>query len=405
MTFIRSSVSISASGFTDAISYKTTMIFGHPKVVSHKFISTLKTQIEDLGFTCLCVLSRNLMDTNIPYQYKNDMGYRRCPSPTALDASNRFLYSPETKISPIDAMHYTKLSASNDYDYNTYWVVKIVAQFTPSKPLNSKALKTKSSRTQHLFADPLGESEAEEITFITDFICYLSDLARKNDYDFLSLPWNTSPQDFGLLVSDADSTFFQGEAIDELAKIAGVAEEITLITAEAMNGKISFTQSLEKRVAILSGLPICALDEVRNNISVTAGGLLLLEQLKKNHTKMGIVSGGFTEILSPVIESLGIDYLSANAFEICDHKISGKLSGPVVSRATKAEKLSMWAKNNSIPLSNTIAMGDGSNDLDMLEICGLPVAVGNRPAISHIKNFCSHGSLIPLADLLSPVAV
>jgi phosphoserine phosphatase len=184
-----------------------------------------------------------------------------------------------------------------------------------------------------------------------------------------------------LIVMDVDSTLVQGEVIDLLAERAGCAEEVAKITAAAMRGELDFTASLRERVSLLAGLPAAVLDEVRTGLRLTAGARTLISTLGGLGFKSGIVSGGFVQVIGPLAVSLGIDYVAANELEIVSGKLTGRLSGPVIDRAGKAEALRRFAADAGVPLSQTVAVGDGANDLDMIAAAGLGVAFNAKAVV------------------------
>ena len=184
-----------------------------------------------------------------------------------------------------------------------------------------------------------------------------------------------------LIVMDVDSTLVQGEVIDLLAERAGCADEVAKVTTAAMRGEIDFTASLRERVALLAGLSSDVLDEVRAGLRLTAGARTLISTLGGLGYKSGIVSGGFVQVIGPLAAELGIDYVAANELEIADGKLTGRLSGPVIDRAGKAEALRRFAAAAGVPLSQAVAVGDGANDLDMIAAAGLGVAFNAKPVV------------------------
>lgn len=184
-----------------------------------------------------------------------------------------------------------------------------------------------------------------------------------------------------LIVMDVDSTLVQGEVIDLLAERAGCAAEVAKITAAAMRGELDFTASLRERTSLLAGLSAAVLDEVRAGLRLTAGARTLISTLSGLGFKSGIVSGGFIQVIGPLAAGLGIDYVAANELEIVSGKLTGRLSGPVIDRAGKASALHRFAADAGVPLSQTVAVGDGANDLDMIAAAGLGVAFNAKPAV------------------------
>jgi len=184
-----------------------------------------------------------------------------------------------------------------------------------------------------------------------------------------------------LIVMDVDSTLIQGEVIDLLAARAGCAAEVAKVTAAAMGGELDFTASLRERVALLAGLPAEVLNEVRAGLRLTAGARTLIATLGGLGYKSGIVSGGFIQVIGPLAAELGIGYVAANELEISGGKLTGRLRGPVIDRAGKAEALRRFAADAGVPLSQTVAVGDGANDLDMIAAAGLGVAFNAKPVV------------------------
>jgi phosphoserine phosphatase len=184
-----------------------------------------------------------------------------------------------------------------------------------------------------------------------------------------------------LIVLDVDSTLVRGEVIDELAARAGRAAEVARITAAAMNGELDFEQSLRARVAVLAGLPVGVLDEVREHLVLTPGARTLIRTLQRLGFRCGIVSGGFSQITDPLAAALGLDFAAANTLEVADGKLTGGLVGEVVDRAGKARALARFAGEHGIPLEQTVAVGDGANDLDMLNAAGLGIAFNAKPIV------------------------
>ncbi|MGX5654640.1 phosphoserine phosphatase SerB [Geodermatophilus nigrescens] len=184
-----------------------------------------------------------------------------------------------------------------------------------------------------------------------------------------------------LIVLDVDSTLVRGEVIDELAARAGRAAEVARITAAAMNGELDFAESLRARVATLAGLPVEVLDEVREHLELTPGARTLIRTLQRHGFRCGIVSGGFTQITDPLAASLGLDFAAANTLEVADGRLTGGLVGEIVDRAGKARALARFAGEHGIPLEQTVAVGDGANDLDMLNAAGLGIAFNAKPMV------------------------
>ncbi|MEP7194017.1 MAG: phosphoserine phosphatase SerB [Actinomycetota bacterium] len=184
-----------------------------------------------------------------------------------------------------------------------------------------------------------------------------------------------------LVVMDVDSTLIQDEVIDLLAAHAGKESEVAAVTAAAMRGDLDFAESLRGRVALLAGLPVSVLDEVRAAIRMTAGARTLVRTLKRLGFTVAVVSGGFIEVVGPLATELGIDHAHANRLEIKDGLLTGGLVGEIVDRQGKAEALRRFAAAEHLPMSRTVAIGDGANDLDMLAAAGLGVAFNAKPVV------------------------
>lgn len=184
-----------------------------------------------------------------------------------------------------------------------------------------------------------------------------------------------------LVVLDVDSTLIQQEVIELLAAHCGRESEVAAVTARAMAGELDFEESLRARVATLAGLPASVLDDVREAVQLTPGARTLVRTLKRLGFTVGLVSGGFIEIVGRLAEDLGIDHARANRLEIEDGRLTGRVVGEVVDRAGKARALREFAEQEGLPLSRTVAIGDGANDLDMLDIAGLGVAFNAKPIV------------------------
>ena len=184
-----------------------------------------------------------------------------------------------------------------------------------------------------------------------------------------------------LIVMDVDSTLIQDEVIDLLAARAGCAAEVAKVTEAAMRGDLDFAASLRERVALLAGLDAGVLAEVRATLRLTPGARTLVRTLKRLGYKCGIVSGGFTAVIQPLADELGIDYVAANTLEVTDGTITGKVLDPVIDRDGKTAALRRFAQAAGVPLAQTVAVGDGANDLGMIGAAGLGVAFNAKPVV------------------------
>ena len=191
-----------------------------------------------------------------------------------------------------------------------------------------------------------------------------------------------------LFVFDMDSTVINQEVIDELALRAGKGAEVAGITESAMRGEIDFSQSLAQRVQLLAGLPVEAIAEVRNSLTLTEGLIELFAAIARNGDLIAVVSGGFHNVIDPLLKDLGVDYILANTLETDEVALTGKIIGRVIDGQVKAEFLKETSAHRDIHLRNTIAIGDGANDREMLALAGLGIA------------FCAKPALVEIADLV-----
>ena len=184
-----------------------------------------------------------------------------------------------------------------------------------------------------------------------------------------------------LVVMDVDSTFITGEVVEMLAVYAGSQDRVTEITERAMRGEIDFAASLHERVATLTGLPASVLADVLAAVEPSPGARELVAELGTRGWPVGLVSGGFIEIVRPLAASFGITLATANALEIVDGRLTGRVRGAVVDRAAKAATLREFAAGAGIPMERTIAIGDGANDIDMVVAAGFGIAFNAKPLL------------------------
>jgi phosphoserine phosphatase len=198
---------------------------------------------------------------------------------------------------------------------------------------------------------------------------------------------------------DVDSTLITAEVIDLLAARAGSADEVATITERAMHGELDFAESLHERVATLAGLPVTALDEVRASLVLMPGARELVAGLEARGWPLGLVSGGFGEVVGPLAASLGIPRWEANGLEVADGLLTGRVRGAVVDRRAKAAALRRWADELGVPMDRTVAIGDGANDLEMLAAAGLGIAFRAKPAVRARADVAIDGRLDEILDL------
>ena len=185
----------------------------------------------------------------------------------------------------------------------------------------------------------------------------------------------------GLLVMDVDSTLIMEEGIDLLGEEAGVGAQVAAITERAMRGELDFEAALRERVALLKGLPEDIFTRIAERIHFTPGAEDLVDELHKRGYKVGLVSGGFHETVDRLGEQLGIDYVRANRLEIQQGFLTGQVLGEIVTKDTKLAMLKSWAAENKLELNRTIAMGDGANDLPMIQAAGMGIAFMAKPIV------------------------
>lgn len=184
-----------------------------------------------------------------------------------------------------------------------------------------------------------------------------------------------------LVVFDVDSTLIEDEVIELLADCAGKRAEVAEVTDRAMRGELDFTGSLKARVLNLAGLPESVIQESLSKITVTKGARELIAAIHNAGGKVAAVSGGFTQLLEPLAKELKLDYYRANQLEIIDGKLTGQVTGPIIDKPAKAQALTQWANELGLSIKNTVAVGDGANDLDMMEVAGLSIGFNAKPRV------------------------
>ena len=209
----------------------------------------------------------------------------------------------------------------------------------------------------------------------------LAEEAARQGVDVAVQAANLLRRGLRLIVMDVDSTLIQGEVIEMIAAHAGCEDEVARITESAMRGELDFEESLRARVALLEGVPASALDEVYDSIQLTPGARTMVRTLRRLGYRFAIVSGGFSQITDRLAADLGIDFARANELEVVDGRLTGRIIGDVVDRAGKAQALREFAAATGVSENAVIAIGDGANDLDMLNAAGLGIAYNAKPIV------------------------
>lgn len=196
----------------------------------------------------------------------------------------------------------------------------------------------------------------------------------------------TSPAVTGLLVSDVDSTFLTQEVIELIAERAGTREQVEEVTTRAMRGELDFAESLRARVATLAGLDVSVLTDVAAELIPTPGALELIERARAAGWRTALVSGGFHETIDDLAARIGIDHVLANRLGVRDGHLTGEVEGPIIDRAAKAHALRELAETYDVPLARTVGIGDGANDIDLLQAAGTGIAFRAKPALRAVAD-------------------
>ncbi|WP_460354050.1 phosphoserine phosphatase SerB [Mycobacterium sp. ZZG] len=214
----------------------------------------------------------------------------------------------------------------------------------------------------------------------------LARVAVQESVDIALEDYSLSRRAKRLIVFDVDSTLIQGEVIEMLAAHAGAEAAVAEVTEAAMRGELDFAESLHRRVATLAGLPASVLDDVAEQIELTPGARTTIRTLRRLGYYCGIVSGGFRQVIEPLAHELMMDFVAANELEIVDGKLTGRVVGDVVDRPGKAKALRNFAQQAGVTMEQTVAVGDGANDIDMLSAAGLGVAFNAKPALREVAD-------------------
>ncbi|MDN4479066.1 phosphoserine phosphatase SerB [Demequina sp. SYSU T00039] len=195
-----------------------------------------------------------------------------------------------------------------------------------------------------------------------------------------------------LCVLDVDSTLITAEVIELIAERAGTREEVARITERAMRGELDFSASLGERVATLAGVPDTVFGEVVAEVELTPGVETLIRSLQASGWEVALVSGGFTEVVSSLAARLGITRFRANRLEVADGRLTGRTIGPVIDREAKAQALRDYAAEVGCPLEDAVAIGDGANDLGMMDVAGLSIAWHAKPVVQAQADVALNGA-------------
>ena len=265
-----------------------------------------------------------------------------------------------------------QLSKLTDLIYKQKLNIDIIARLTGRLPLDNHTDKTKSSIELSVRGNPV-----DEIVFRKD----LMNISKETGADIAFQQDNIFRRNRRLVCFDMDSTLIQTEVIVELAKRHGVGDKVHEITEAAMRGELDFSESFIKRVALLEGLEESVMEEIARNLPITEGAEILFKTLNKYGFKTAILSGGFNYFGKYLQHKLGIDYVFSNELEIIDGKLTGKHLGDIVNGEMKAELLKKIAFKEDIHLEQVVAVGDGANDLPMLNLAGLGIAFHAKPTV------------------------
>ncbi|RUO19596.1 phosphoserine phosphatase SerB [Aliidiomarina iranensis] len=205
----------------------------------------------------------------------------------------------------------------------------------------------------------------------------------------------------GLAVFDMDSTLIQLESIDAIAAAAGHGEAVAEITERAMRGELDFKEALYERVKMLAGVPEDVVFAMADNLPYTEGADELMRFLRKHRWRIAIVSGGFTYFADMAAMRWGADYVACNVLEVADGKLTGRLLGPIVDAEAKADALKALMRQYGLPREQVVAIGDGANDIAMIEAAGLGVAFNAKPALAKVADIQIEGSLAKLIEVLA----
>ncbi|MGV8827905.1 MAG: phosphoserine phosphatase SerB [Breznakibacter sp.] len=250
--------------------------------------------------------------------------------------------------------------------------IDIISRLSGRIPLNDKEGDAKSVVEFSVRGTP-ADAEALKSSFIA--------IAKETGVDIAFQVDNMYRRNRRLVCFDMDSTLIQAEVIDELARKAGVFDQVSAITEAAMRGEIDFKESFEQRISLLKGLDVSVMKEIAESLPLSEGAERLFKTLKKYGYKTAILSGGFNYFGNYLKSKLAIDYVFANELEVANGKLTGRHVGDIVDGAKKAELLKLLAFKEDLHLEQVIAVGDGSNDLPMIQLAGLGIAFHAKPKV------------------------
>lgn len=285
-------------------------------------------------------------------------------------------------------------------------VIREIISSLPRQPPESNRVRPDWLRAQNACVYPNFVENHQAERDVREEIASSPTLARlKSEHHFDIVVLSGSPQARKLLVADMESTIIEQEMLDELGDFIGARARIEEITARAMRGELDFEAALDERVGLLKGLDAGVLDEVAKRITLMAGAETLVATMKANGAYCALVSGGFTVFTSRVAKQLGFDEHRANTLEIADGKLTGRVIRPILGREAKLAALQELTAKLGLQPSQTLAVGDGANDLAMLGAAGLGVAFRAKPKVREAAAAMPNGAVITHGDLTALLAL